>query len=1137
MSLTPRHTKELTASALDPKLAQLNCRSYEPGEDAIYERFFRGADIDAITDRVRPDAQWGQIRKRWGHLGKGALAFVGLDPDTQWQSSMDWARFKPNSPRQDWGKPEKFVKYECRPGDKTRVMYFRVTLAVWRAVSVRYNVPMPSDIVFTPDGEAIGFWPWVAANPSIPVIMTEGEKKALCLLSHGYAAVSIPGIWNGVRKVGDGYGLHPDLMLLANSEREFVILFDFETKIKTQWAVFKATLRLGGCIDRAGANARVACLPGPEKGIDDWLVALRAKTQNDRVQKNLDRLIDGALSLKEYGVTRVPGGKRGLKKFKPDVTVDTRYLSGAVELPESGLVGLRSDMGTGKTELLARWRKAHPDERFLNNGHRIALLRNLSGRLGTAMYSGMSQSQLASAKALSITIDSLHKLAYQLERYDCIFIDEATQYLVHLLRSKTCKEHRRDIIEILTYFVRQARLVVLADAHLDDLTVEFFARMRPEGEKPFIIENQWKSGGRDIVWYEGPDESMLVESIAAHIRNGGYPMVVLNSKRSLLKIERRLKEEFPTARLKAIHSGNSGSEENIEYVVHINKSVLETDALLASPSLGTGVDIKTERFTAIFGLFRATSATATDCVQQLWRYRLPVPMHIWVAERPSFGYQDESFDRIKSRVIGNATTANRLVGMDNIRRKLNRETGVWEYEDEWLIDTCVRLEVDRNRSINNLRLDLKNLLEEMGNRIVTRIDGQNQKENALLKAAGIAIDEEHCRAVASAEEIDPRTAAVLERKDYLTPEEVHQLERYRIESSYGMPITEALVELDDGGRLIGKLIALEGLLEAPTQSEDGRMLPPVLVAERDRTERAKTDIVWDWRNHSTQWGARIGLGLREILARLIAGDEFSQHSPEMHELKRKALENRHQVKQTLGLTVSINAKPMRLLSDLLAQVGLATICDRKGGRGNEVRNYRLDPDKWAFTTEVLTHRKMQRDAARRRREEREADFRQFEAGLQSQYGIQPVATTPSVTIATGEVAATENEWILPKQRTATIDQESQSVEKETQQVKKENQQVEIRPIPEFPHSEDGAIARYLWELNEDYQSDLLSADEFEREAQSLWDNAPALVRDALEWLDPPTRWMVSHGIPALMFGDDKTRRISLQGASRSGAVE
>ena len=44
MKISSHHAKELAASAVDPKLAALNCESYEPGDDAIYERFFRGID-------------------------------------------------------------------------------------------------------------------------------------------------------------------------------------------------------------------------------------------------------------------------------------------------------------------------------------------------------------------------------------------------------------------------------------------------------------------------------------------------------------------------------------------------------------------------------------------------------------------------------------------------------------------------------------------------------------------------------------------------------------------------------------------------------------------------------------------------------------------------------------------------------------------------------------------------------------------------------------------------------------------------------------------------------------------------------------------------------------------------------------
>nr|WP_318670556.1 hypothetical protein [Nostoc flagelliforme] len=94
------------------------------------------------------------------------------------------------------------------------------------------------------------------------------------------------------------------------------------------------------------------------------------------------------------------------------------------------------------------WRDQNPDARFLNNGHRVNLLKNLGSRLQTAMYSDLGYTGLAIAQALSITIDSLHKLNTQALKYGCIFIDEACQYLVHLLHSNTCKEHRAAILEV-----------------------------------------------------------------------------------------------------------------------------------------------------------------------------------------------------------------------------------------------------------------------------------------------------------------------------------------------------------------------------------------------------------------------------------------------------------------------------------------------------------------------------------------------------------------------------------------------------------------------------------------------------------------------------------------------------------------
>ena len=71
-----------------------------------------------------------------------------------------------------------------------------------------------------------------------------------------------------------------------------------------------------------------------------------------------------------------------------------------------------------------------------------------------------------------------------------------------------------------------------------------------------------------------------------------------------------------------------------------------------------------------------------------------------------------------------------------------------------------------------------------------------------MKAAGIAIDEEHYRKVANAKDIDRRTYNARQHQDYLKPKEVLECEKFRIQGTYGMSVTPELVEKDDSGKLI-----------------------------------------------------------------------------------------------------------------------------------------------------------------------------------------------------------------------------------------------------------------------------------------------------------------------------------------------
>ncbi|MBD2492110.1 plasmid replication protein, CyRepA1 family [Aulosira sp. FACHB-615] len=1022
MSLEPHHLQEWLNSGVDEDIITLNVRSLSGNE--IYEYL-----LYALPQTARRND--GRLRD--GYLLRYAAMTSswwsnGLDPHNDWLP-MEWGRAKPDIPRfeeEETGRGEatvnssrKLIKYESPPKTPNRVTYFRVPLHIWRKISIRYDVPMPDNIVITIEGEALGFWAWVLSHSEIPVFLTEGEKKAGCLLSLGYAAIALPGIWNG--RVGkEGFErLHPDLVPMAQQQRKFVILFDYETKPKTKWQVFQAIRRTANVILDAGGECEVALLPGPEKGIDDWVVALSHKAE-----KAVSAMIADALTVQEYQKQFFAKKTRGLHKYKPDVTVNTRYLSEVIKsFPKSGVVGLASDMGTGKTELMSIVRRDNPDLSFLNNGHRVNLLKNLSDRLLTAMYSAIACGDWARAKALSITVDSLYKMANNLQAYDILFIDEACQYLAHLLKSKTCKEHRGAILEVLEYLVYNAKLVVLADAHLDDTTIDFFMKMRPEGEQPYIIKNEYRSGGRQVHWYEGEDSSAIVAQIHLQLMLGKKPMVVSDSKRFIKKLERALNEvaaqrsirnsQFAIRSLKncdlrlancelledtpeseddrqlriwTIHSENSGSEENVIFIREINTAIQDIDALLITPSLGTGVDISTYHFDVIFGVFHAVSQSATECTQQLWRYRPNVPMHVWVAPRPPFGYAQTNARHIKEKILQKNEMTAFLIRID-------KETGKRGAEKDWALDTSCQIEAQRNWSINNLRADLRSLLTEMGNTIVSAGDNMDEAARRLMKAVGNAIDAEYYRNVANAKDIDRKTYTARQHQDYLKPEEALECEKFRIQDTYGMTVTPELVEKDNGGRLIKKIIALEAILAAPLEAiadEHGRefVSPPFVVAERDRTERDRLPICTDWGNHSTSWLMRHRLGLRAILTDFMDGVEIKGDEPMIQALADFSKRNAPHIKGILNLTIPLDESPVWILSQYLGQLALTTLSRRPTENGQRVRYYRLDPDDVAFARNVLVYRQAQREERERRRQQEQAQNAAYAARMQSMYGLE-----------------------------------------------------------------------------------------------------------------------------------------------------
>ena len=1070
-SIQPRHLTEWRDSSVDDRLTALNLLSLKGTEPKNHLFCFLPNSERRNDGRVRD--KW---LHRYAHTEAGGYWISGLDPHNGWQK-WDVGRFKPNTPRLDSkGKP---IKYESQPKSESHPTYFDVPPHIWDKVAKRYRSPLslrladklpPAKHSFgyslTPTGQKrslsdclrggvkpapflpanlyakrypLGqspvipnpkprddycFWSWVASHPEIPILLTEGEKKAACLLSLGFVAIALPGIWMGRVKnqeTGLDY-LHPDLMPMVSKGRKFIILFDNDEKPSTRHAVHLASIFTGKVIEAAGASCFIASLPeGSEKGVDDFVTA-----NGKRALSLIVKIIDRALTLKDY-LRKSRRKTWGLsKKYPPNVLLNTHYLSDALSLPTRGLVAIESGMGTGKTELLAKLRRAHPRARFLNVGHRVNLMKNLSERLSTQMYSEISQGQLAKAHALSITLDSLYKLQTQFNEYDCVFVDEACQNLAHLLHSNTCKEHRAEILEVLEYIIGKAKLVVLADAHMNDVTVDFFRAIRPEGEVPFIIKNEYKQGGREVFFYEDDNSSALVAKISIALMMGQKIMVVSDSKKFIKKLEAMMAVSVDEERalfepetggnsqgdgklrVWSIHADNSGSKANKAFIKDISTEVKakNIDALLASPSLGTGVDLCEYHFDAVFGAFHAVSQSATECAQALHRYRHQVPLHIWVAPRPPFGYRETNAEKIKKSML-------QLNQMTAFLIRINPENGQRGAEKDWALNAYCEIEAQRNYSINNLREDLLTLLEEMAYKITTiELETDVKVENKMV-AAGRYLDDVHQLAVVNANNINQQEYLSRQAQDYLEPEEIVECEKYRLQRDYGMAVTEELVKKDAQGSLISKLIALESLVA----NSEGKIVdpntnreypaPPQIVADKDLKERDNLALCMDWHNYSSKWLARYNLGLPKLIARLLEGEEICATDPDAKKMAEIASNSRVHLKAILNLTIPENCNPMWLAGVLIGQLGLKTVSSKRGKRGEQVRYYSLADEDTMFALSVLQHRIQEREKKVERELERQSKNREHQTRMQTQYGIEPPSDSVSTPLNKNNVHTLE----------------------------------------------------------------------------------------------------------------------------------
>jgi len=959
---------EWLESGVDPDLIALNVQILSgdtPYQYLLYE-------INAASGRVHPDAQWRWARKHYSHIEHGGWWCSGLDPLNNWQP-MYWGCFKPHQPRNAFDPKGKIkpVKYEHPPKTPTRAFFLQVPYHIWAKVAERYGVPIDNS------DRQLGFWQWVWDN-NIPVIIVEGVKKAGCLLTLGYAAIALPGVTGGVRtktpqgEKCDPY-LIPELQHFATEEREIYICFDRDSKRQTIQNVNREIGKLGRLFTAAKCPVKVINLPGPEKGVDDFVVS-----------KGSDAF--SALKNEAQGFQFWLARESWLLTYPASLKLNSRYL-GKLPYPESGLACIKAPKGTGKTQALTNLVSqslSTGDRRVLIITHRIQLGRAICASLGINYIDETRDSAEGKLFGYGLCIDSLHPLSqakFNPEDWSgaIVIIDECEQVIWHALNSSTCRENRVTILQTLQELIHNVLttggLVVAQDADLSDYSIDYLIAIAGIPISPWVVINEWQpKRGRDVTLFATSNPASLyvqmeqilsqevtccdLESSAEFCpkeQNRPRIMVVEDSQKvtgkwSCRNLETQLQRRFPNYRILRIDSESVADPNHPAYgcIEQLNAHIKNYDIIIASPTIGTGVSIDIRGyFTAVFGIFKGAVAV-NDALQALARVRDEnVPWFVWTQQFGfgKIGNGSASYRAIiKSQQKVIKTNIKLLHGVDfdidmahdpvHLRTwalmaaRIN--VGMWNYREAILeglkaeghqITLCRETHLHQEIKVIQMQKlaahncqdrDLLEQLTEQAQKLEKELENLENVANCLSDEAKVIREENkvaEASGVANAQNITFSEYLKLKDKRSKTKAELDKQRKYQLWDTYGVPVTPELKLRDDDGWL--PKISLHYYLT----------YDPDFVRLRDKNhlaghqERGKGKVCpQDLRLLTARVEALKKLGVMEFLN---PDKEFRGTDAQVIAFAERVKLCSVDVKDFLGISVNPKAKPMEVVQYIL----------------------------------------------------------------------------------------------------------------------------------------------------------------------------------------------------------------------------
>jgi hypothetical protein len=435
------------------------------------------------------------------------------------------------------------------------------------------------------------------------------------------------------------------------------------------------------------------------------------------------------------------------------------------------------------------------------------------------------------------------------------------------------------------------------------------------------------------------NQNEIVAALLEAAKSGAKCYVAVNNKAECQRLERIFEKELPGVKVLRVDQDNSGSPEIHRVISNLNLHAQRFDVLIASPTLGTGIDINIKHFDQTFVIGTHHSTTHADLLQHMARNRQAELIHAYVAPGERYEPTDPAFWERQCIEKYHQTGLNIGYSLETGERLVNPAD--LNYLKLW-----ADIKAAEKASHNRLAANFYEQAAREGYQVqpVHQVDddfhnnvmevGPSEAVEAGRKRAAAAqeLEQERREAILTAPDITDKEAEELEAKAYLPKPQRAKLEKHRINRFYNLPVDARLIEIDNRGRTMPRLNEYMMF---------GGQIDP---AERDKSNfDDKENLIPDARHFTLRRDLR-----KEALA--AAGVDFQKNfKPDqlaVNGFVEWGLTNRDRIYSVLGITVKsdFEKRPVELLSAIFHQLGVKLQSRNLGKRNDRQRVYSVDKE-------------------------------------------------------------------------------------------------------------------------------------------------------------------------------------------------